>query len=141
MDDEPFFVVEKEYDWDEFVRIFYRQEFVACFGQKWWGCSYHSPTLWNVRYICFGNGRKDSVVDLDKCDQIRIFNGLETWLTIKKEYNPTVKYGMGMFLIQKQKFKEIDTGEEDDDGYPIYDYKPTNETYPYGIRFLVWGMQ
>jgi hypothetical protein len=133
---EPHKIIEKEILWDEFCNILSGDEQLIQIRQKY-NENYTSSRNYDI---------KDRRMFRDK-NKVEFYNGTDVDYKFEKEFNETVKYGLGSFYPVVRIFDTEDTGEEEEyegnDGcYYTRSIKRKLETYKlherevriYGVR-------
>jgi hypothetical protein len=133
---EPHKIIEKEIPWDEFCNILSGDEQLIQIRQKY-----------NERYTSSRNyNTKDRRMFRDE-NKVAFYNGTDVDYKFEKEFNETVKYGLGCFYPVERIFDTENTGEEEEyeawDGYcytrPI---KRKLETYKlYECEVRIYGVR
>lgn len=95
-------IIDKEIEWDDFVTFLFTATIIQYIG------------------YCFDISR----VRLEN-DNIVFYNGPYTFDLIRKEDNPTIKYGLGIFYLNSREHEQEETGEVDYDGFPVLRDLPT----------------
>jgi len=100
---EPHKIIEKEILWDEFCNILSGDDQLIQIRQKY-NNNYTSSRNYDI---------KDRRMFRDK-NKVAFYNGTDVDYKFEKEFNETVKYGLGSFYPVVRIFDTEDTGEEEE---------------------------
>lgn len=133
---EPHKIIEKEIPWDEFCNILSGDEQLIQIRQKY-NENYTSSRNYDVN---------DRRMFRDE-NKVAFYNGTKVDYKFEKEFNETVKYGLGSFYPVERIFDTENTGEEEEyegnDGcYYTRSIKRKLETYKlYEREVRIYGVR